>query len=368
MSALRGHAALPWLHLQRLTGGARLRQLLEAFGDPAAVYAAHRADLLPHFDGDQTPVDALLAGPDPATFATELAWLEEPDNHLLTHADLAYPPLLREITDAPLLLYVRGALAALAAPQLAVVGSRNPSRGGCDNARAFSEHLVRAGLGITSGLALGIDACAHEAALAAGGTTIAVAGTGLDRVYPAAHRELAHRIAVHGALISEFPLGTPPRRENFPRRNRLISGLALGVLVVEAAQQSGSLITARLAADQGREVFAIPGSIHSPLARGCHVLIRQGAKLVETAQDILEELGALARFAAAPVTAVMQPMAASNPGEAQLLELMGYDPVEIDTLVTQSGLTAGTVSSMLLAMELRGLVEVRPGGKVQRTS
>ena len=188
-------------------------------------------------------------------------------------------------------------------------------------------------------------------------------------MYPAAHHELAHRIATQGALISEFALGTPPRRENFPRRNRLISGLSLGVLVVEAALKSGSLITARLAAEQGREVFAIPGSIHSPLARGCHALIRQGAKLVETAQDVIEELGALAQFVATPVaTSAPLPGAPPDPAQQALLELIGYDPVEVDMLIVRSGLTAGALSSMLLLMELRGLIEARPGGRVQRTS
>jgi DNA processing protein len=370
MPGLRGEAALPWLHLLQLTGGgARLRRLLETFGDIAAVGSAPRSELLPFFDGDQTPVDAILAGPQAGAFERDLAWLEEPHNHLIASADPAYPPLLREIPDPPPLLFVRGDPAFLCAPQLAIVGSRNPTHGGADNARAFGNHLAQAGLAITSGLALGIDACAHEAALAAGGSTLAIAATGLDRVYPAAHRELAHRIAGQGALVSEFPLGTPPRRENFPRRNRLISGLSLGVLVVEAALKSGSLITARYAAEQGREVFAIPGSIHSPLARGCHALIRQGAKLVETAQDVLEELGALARFVAAPVPVPAAATAAgTDPAQTELLALMGYDPLDMDTLAGRSGLTPGEVSSMLLLMELCGLVEARPGGKYQRSS
>jgi len=372
MSDKRGDAALPWLHLHRLTGGgARMRRLLETFGSPEEIFAAPRSELLPHFDGDQTPVEALRAGPDFAEYLSERTWLENPANHMLCLGEATYPPLLRELGDAPPLLFVRGDASLLSFPQLAVVGSRNPSRGGCENARAFSETLVRAGLVITSGMALGIDACAHEAALAAGGRTIAVAGTGLDRVYPAAHHELAHAIAEGGALVSEFALGAPPLRENFPRRNRLISGLSLGVLVVEAALKSGSLITARLAAEQGREVFAIPGSIHSPLSRGCHALIRQGAKLVETAEDVLEELQALVGFMARPVPpspARVTSTATTDPQELQLLELMGHDPVELDTLIALSGLTAGAVSSMLLNMELRGLIEARPGGKVQRTS
>lgn len=369
MASWSDSEALNWLHLVRVTfGGARLRKLLDEFGSPAEIYGATRAQLLPHFDGDQAPVDAILTGPQAADFETELAWLAEPDSALLAFADPLYPPLLREIPDPPPLLFVRGNPELLTVPQIAVVGSRNPSRGGSDNARAFSESLARSGLAITSGLALGIDASAHQAALDSGGHTIAVAATGLDRVYPAAHRELAHAIAGHGALVSEFPLGTPPRRENFPRRNRLISGLALGVLVVEAAMKSGSLITARYAAEQGREVFAIPGSIHSPLSRGCHALIRQGAKLVETAQDILEELGALAQFVAHAPPLSASARLPEDPRHAQLLELMGHDPVDMDTLIALSGLTAGAVSSMLLYMELHGLVETRPGGKVQRTS
>jgi len=367
---MRFEDAVPWLHLHRLTGGgAGLRELLDQFVSVGAIYSASRSDLLPFFIGDQTPVDAILAGPEAGQFEAERAWLDDPSNQLLAFTDPAYPPLLREISAPPPLLFVRGAAALLSAPQLAVVGSRNPSHGGRDNARAFSEQLSRSGLVVTSGLALGIDACAHAAALDAGGQTIAVAATGLDRVYPSAHRELAHRIAAHGALVSEFALGAPPRREHFPRRNRLISGLSLGVLVVEAALRSGSLITARLAAEQGREVFAIPGSIHSPLARGCHALIRQGAKLVETAQDVIEELGALAGFAAAASDAnFIQSRAAPDPAQQELLELIGYDPVEMDTLIARSGLTPGRVSSMLLLMELRGLIEARPGGRYQRTS
>jgi DNA processing protein len=366
MSGLSPEAALPWLHLLSLTGGgARLRRLLETFGSAAEVYAAGRTRLLPFFDGDQTPVESILAGPQVADFEKELAWLAEPGNHLLPLGDPDYPVLLREIPDPPVLLFVRGSPAALSMPQLAIVGSRNPSRGGSDNARAFAGHLAGAGLAITSGLALGIDACAHEAVLSAGGVTIAVAATGLDRVYPAAHRELAHAIAEHGALVSEFPLGAPPRREHFPRRNRLISGLSLGVLVVEAALRSGSLITARYAGEQGREVFAIPGSIHSPLSRGCHALIKQGAKLVETAPTFSRNR---VQFSSEPARAALTAAAPEDAEQVQLLAHMGYDPVDIDTLVAVSGLTAGAVSSMLLYMELRGLVEARPGGKYQRTS
>lgn len=361
---------VPWLHLHRLTGGhARLRQLIEHFGGIEAVYAAARSDLLPLFEGDSSTVDAILSGPDSSQFEVERLWLDDATNHLVAITDPAYPPLLREIPGPPPLLFVRGDVTLLSAPQVAMVGSRNPTHAGCENARAFSGQLTSAGIVVTSGLALGIDACAHAAALDAGGKTVAIAATGLDRVYPSANRDLAHRIAAEGALVSEFALGTPPRREHFPRRNRLISGLSLGVLVVEAALRSGSLITARLAAEQGREVFAIPGSIHSPLARGCHALIRQGAKLVETAPDILEELGALAGYIAAPTGAFsIRTHVPPDPAQQELLELIGFDPVEMNTLVARSGLTPGRVSSMLLLMELHGLIEAQPGGRYQRTS
>lgn len=297
-----------------------------------------------------------------------LVWLEQPHHQIVVYTDPQYPTQLRSVADAPLLLYVHGDVQLLSSPQLAIVGSRNPTPSGADTAHAFAASLAQIGLTITSGMALGIDAAAHRGALSVGGTTIAVAGTGLDRVYPARHRELAHEIAERGALVSEFALGAPPRREHFPQRNRLISGMSLGVLVVEAAIQSGSLITARLAGDQGREVFAIPGSIHSPLARGCHALIRQGAKLVETANDILEELtpqlGAAVRAAHASA-----PMAAGEVDATtqRVLDAMAYDPVDIDTIAQRCGLTIGMISSMLLQMELRGVVAACPGGKYLRT-
>jgi len=369
MAEIRGSDALPWLHLLRITGGgAVLRRLIDAYSEPLAVLSAPRSELLTYFGGEQSSIDALRLEPSPDDFATELDWLESPRNRLLSQTEPEYPPLLREIASAPPLLFVCGDVESLRQPQLAIVGSRNPTMAGCENARAFSEALVRAGLVVTSGLALGIDACSHEATLAAGGSTVAVAATGLDRVYPAAHRNLAHAISAQGALVSEFPLGTPPRREHFPRRNRLISGLSLGVLVVEAAVRSGSLITARYAGEQGREVFAIPGSIHSPLARGCHALIRQGAKLVESAQDILEELGPLAQSSREMFTRKPVRQQPESTAAAEFLEVLGFDPVDIDTLINRTGLTAGAVSSMLLAMELQGLVESRPGGKFQRTS
>lgn len=361
---------VPWLALRRLPGvGTRTQfDLLEHFGSIEAIFSASRGQLEKSLVGKHEAIDALLAGPDEKILRSELEWLSEPGHHLLTWSDPDYPALLREIPDPPLVLYVAGERQLLSAQQLAIVGSRNPTPMGRENARAFAKSLAGAGLAITSGMALGVDGAAHRGALEAGGKTIAVAGTGLDRVYPARHRDLAHEIVKHGALVSEFPLGTPPLPENFPVRNRIISGLSLGTLVVEAALQSGSLITARMANEQGREVFAIPGSIHAPQARGCHALIRQGAKLVETAQDILEELGPLAGVALQAAHENTPPPARLDSTMVTLLEHIGHDPVSIDTLIERSGLTADAVSSMLLQMELNGLVSNCPGGKVQRIS
>lgn len=339
----------------------RFARLLEQFESAAAVFAADRVALR----SLELPDAALdyLARPDWRGVDEDLAWLERPGNHLLRLDDSRYPLLLRQIPYPPPLLFVHGDPDCLRLPQLAIVGSRNPTPLGRETAQRFAAHLAECGLLITSGLALGIDAAAHQGALTRG-RTIAVMGTSLDRVYPAQHRNLAHAIAERGALVSEFSIGTSPAAGNFPQRNRLISGLALGVLVVEAAAQSGSLITARLANEQGREVFAIPGSIHNPLAKGCHALIRQGAKLVETAEDILEELGALAattrETASAPPATV--PPAALDQEYRQLLAAMGDEPVGIDLLVDRCGLTAEAVSSMLLILELEGYVAAIPGG------
>jgi len=373
-----------WLALRTLPGvGMRTqRELLDHFGSVENIFSASRGQLEKLLTGKGEAIGAILDGPGAHAFQSDFDWLDQPGHHLLTWSDPDYPLLLREIPDPPVLLFVIGHREVLSRPQIAIVGSRNPSPQGRENAQAFARSLSDAGLTVTSGMALGIDGAAHRGALATGGTTIAVVGTGLDRVYPARHRDLAHEIVKAGALVSEFALGTPPLPENFPIRNRLISGLSLGTLVVEAALQSGSLITARLATEQGREVFAIPGSIHAPQARGCHALIRQGAKLVETAQDILEELGPLAEVAqgcagngaedasvtrriapadAAPTTVLDAPMTA-------LLQQIGHDPVSVDVLIERSGLTADVVSSMLLQMELNGLVSSCPGGKVQRIS
>jgi DNA processing protein len=272
--------------------------------------------------------------------------------------DPAYPDALLNSADPPLLLYVQGQVELLATRALAIVGSRHPTAQGEDNAREFAGALARAGFTIVSGMALGIDGAAHEGALDAGGATVAVVGTGLDRVYPASHRALAHRIAEQGAIVSEFPLGTPPLAQNFPQRNRIIAGLAAGTLVVEAALRSGSLITARLATEAGREVFAIPGSIHSPQARGCHALIRQGAKLVETAADVLEEL----RGVAPPVAA---PPAGPVPADP-VLQALGHDPATLDALIARTGWPAAELAARLLELELDGAVARLPGGLFQR--
>lgn len=357
-------ATLPgWLRLEQIPGlgcvGAA--RLLQHFGSPGAVFeAGHGA--LSQVAG-KALADALCAPLAPATarlIDATLAWLGGPGRHLLTLHDPAYPPLLRHLPDPPLLLYVIGRPALLSRPALAMVGSRNASNQGKANAHAFARALSGAGLTIVSGLALGIDAAAHEGALGAAGATVAAIGTGPDIVYPSRNHKLAHRIADEGCIVSEYALGTPPLAANFPRRNRLISGLAAGVLVVEAAEQSGSLITAHLAADQGREVFAIPGSIHSPLSKGCHKLLREGAKLVESAADVLSELrlDAVAPARAGPGPAV--------PVDCGLLDAMGHDPVDVDRLAGLTGSEAGQLSARLLALELAGQVERLPGGFFQR--
>ncbi|HPF59237.1 MAG TPA: DNA-processing protein DprA [Candidatus Competibacteraceae bacterium] len=349
-------------------GPARFARLLEYFGSAAAVFAVGRAE----WSRLELPGVALdyLSAPDWRRVETDLAWLDQPDNHLLALADPRYPLLLRQIPYPPPLLFVHGDPDCLRMLQLAIVGTRNPTPPGRETAHRFAEHLAEAGMIITSGLALGIDTAAHEGALASSkGRTIAVMGTSLDRVYPAKNRDLAHKIAERGALVSELPTGTPAAAGNFPQRNRLISGLTLGVLVVEAAARSGSLITARLALEQGREVFAIPGSIHNPLAKGCHALIREGAKLVEVATDILEELGSLAATTGSvesPVEAVQGVASAGldslDEMYRQLLVAMGDEPCGIDLLVERCGLTAEVVSSMLLILELEGFTAAVPGG------
>jgi DNA processing protein len=292
-----------------------------------------------------------------------------PDHHLVDRDADDFPLLLQQIPGPPEKLYVSGNVDALHLPALAIVGSRNPTRQGRQNAYEFARHLGRSGFCIVSGLAQGIDAAAHEGALDGGAMTVAFLGHGIDQVYPPSNRDLARRIRQQGALCSEFPLGTGPRRELFPQRNRLISGLALGTIVVEAALRSGSLITARLASEQGREVFAIPGSIHNPLSRGCHLLIRQGAKLVESAADIVSELGPLVQhIAASPdeTNTSVSDAADKDTDYEMLLEVMGFDPATADELAGQSGLTIDQVSSMLLILELEGKIEAQAGGRYSR--
>ena len=378
-----------WLQLV-LTDGvgpATARDLLSRFGLPGEILSAG-------FPALQKCVPekialALAGKPDTAMqlqIDKTLAWAAEPGNHLLTLADANYPKALLSIADPPPLLYAKGRTELLSRPGVAIVGSRNATAQGMQNAERFAQTLSSGGLCVVSGLALGIDAAAHTGACSAKpehGSTIAVTGTGLDLVYPAKHRALAHRIAAHGCLISEYPMGTAAIAANFPRRNRLISGMSLGVLVVEAALQSGSLITARSALEQGREVFAIPGSIHSPLAKGCHQLIRQGAKLVESAQDVLEELQlhALSPVLQRAVNSsthstldsamVMQRVSTEAPPPTnerarQVLQAAGHDPTSVDQLAERTGLAASEIQATLLLLELDGRFERMGDGRYQR--
>lgn len=396
-----------WLRLTLTPGigDATARRLLHAFGLPQGIFAQSRQALQSCATGAQA--QALLQEPAglPALLETTWQWLHAaapggPARALLTLGDAQYPPLLLETEDPPLLLYLLGH-ARFVGPGcqpfppgtcLAMVGSRNPTAQGQDNAHQFARALRATGLTVVSGLALGIDAAAHEGALAGARdedttpATIAVVGTGLDRVYPRRHLGLAHRIAAHGLLVSEYPLGTPPLPAHFPKRNRIISGLSQGTLVVEAAPASGSLITARLASEQGREVFAIPGSIHAPQSRGCHALIRQGAKLVETAQDVLEELrlptraptlappDVLPSGASAPEPQPGKPPCPKAPEapeardapDTPLLQALGYDPAGLDALQARTGLSTAVLQVQLLELELAGTVARLPGGLFQR--
>jgi DNA processing protein len=310
---------------------------------------------------------AFLTAPDEGALRADLQWIETSGARLILCTDAAYPALLAETTGAPPVLFVLGAVEALQSPQLAIVGSRNPTAAGRKTARDFAAALTQAGLTITSGLALGIDAAGHEGALSAEGTTVAVFGTGLDTVYPRENRLLAARIREHGALISEFPPRTPPRRRNFPQRNRVISGLSHGTLVVEAAGRSGSLVTARMAGEQGREVFAIPGSIHNPLSRGCHKLIRDGATLVETPGHILAELQIFIQKQRLTGTVSGTKGAVALDKEYEmLLDAVGFEPATIDVLVERTGLPGESIASMLLILELEGCVAALPGGRYDR--
>jgi DNA processing protein len=342
------------------------RRLLAAFGSPQAVFEAGGA-ALGNVAGAAV-ADALAAehaSLHPLVSLT-LAWLQADAAEaraVITLGDPMYPPALLETADPPLLLYAQGKAELLRSEAIAVVGSRNPTRQGTDNARAFSEHLSRAGLTVVSGMALGIDAAAHEGGLEGAASTVAVVGTGLDRVYPRRNLALAHRIAKEGLLLSEYALGTPPLPPNFPVRNRIIAGLSRGTLVVEAALQSGSLITARLAIEAGREVFAIPGSIHSPQSRGCHALIKQGAKLVDSAMDVLEELKLPGTTAPAA-----DGTAATTTKEDPLLEALGFDPCTLDALVARTGRSPSDLNTRLLELELDGRVARLPGQLFQRVA
>lgn len=361
-----------WLRVIRAPGlgGVRIRQLLERFGSIQAVAGANGAQL----KAAGAPLAAIewLTAPDAGVLAADRAWLDQPDHHLLTCDSADFPALLQRTSRAPAALFAVGDPQWLWFAQIAIVGSRNPTDGGVSNARDFSRTLARSGLVITSGLADGIDAAAHRAALDAGQPTIAVIATGPDIVYPARNRALAQAVANHGVIVSEYPPGTPAQREHFPMRNRIIAGLSLGTLVVEAAQRSGALITAREAAESGREVFALPGSIHNPLAKGCHRLIRDGAALVETAQEIVEALAPQAAQLAGALRGRLDAAAEDSPAVPdapaeedddyrRLRAALGHDPVPIDLLAQRTGLTVDTLSSMLILMELDGRVAATHG-------
>ena len=364
---------LAWISLARAPGldVATLATALETLGGAAGVIDA--PDALRARAGLAPATRSFLTDPASRPTAAEAAWLQGSGHWLLPFTDPRFPATLREQPQCPLALYVDGNPGLLGELQLAIVGSRNPTEGGRRNAFEFAKYLAERGLVITSGLAEGIDTQAHRGALAAQGATVAVLGTGVDWVYPASNRALAGDIARRGALVSEFPLGTPARRGNFPQRNRIIAAMAQGTLVVEAARQSGSLITARLAGEAGRDVFAIPGSIHNPQSRGCHALIRQGAKLTETADDILMELD-ISRFLTPRQAAPESPGEAPATGTGMdkdhkiLLDALGFDPVDLDELVARTGFNAQAVSSMMLILELEGHVQAAPGGRYSRVS
>lgn len=364
------------LHRLPGLGAAGYKRLVDAFGSPEKALAQPVINLQGNLKPDaQNSLRDFQISPEASAIGgralADLEWLDaQPDVHLVDLASPAYPDLLREISKMPPLLFVRGDVSCLGLPQLAVVGSRNPTGGGRENAHRFAEFMATHGFAITSGLALGVDGAAHEGALAAQGRTVAVMGTGIDKIYPARHRDLAQRILdAGGALVSELPLGTGSLAANFPQRNRIISGLSHGVLVVEAALQSGSLITAHIALQQNREVFAIPGSIHNPLARGCHQLVRQGATLVETGQDIVDQLQGMLGFEREKLSNRQRtgPKLNENDevpgllsqGERHLIHTMGFDPVSLDELAERTGLAIGSLAAQLVSLELKGIVEQR---------
>jgi len=358
-----------WLTLSQIAGlgNAVLCQLLAKFGTPEAIFNASKTQLAEIVSNEIA--QKITLGIDIDAIAPTLKWLEKENAHLVTLADETYPKQLLEISNPPAILFAIGHLHWLNNPAIAMVGSRSATPQGEKNAEEFAESLCNQGLCIVSGMALGIDGAAHRGALKANGATIAVVGTGLDIVYPARHRDLAHQIAERGLIISEFPLGTPSKAQNFPRRNRIISGLSLGCLVVEANIDSGSHITARLAAEQGREVFAIPGSIHSPVSKGCHLLIKQGAKLVENTQDILEEINwvEVKNTHKSISPSGLMTHSGTAPSEANIiLSSMGFDPIDFGTLQSLTALTTEALSSMLMLLDLDNKVTVLSGGKYQR--
>ncbi len=358
-----------WLSLNQTPGlgNAALCQLLAKFGSPEGIYSAKLSQLREIVDDDIA--QKIGKGVNCDVIAPTLQWLEKDNAHLVTLADSTYPQKFLEISNPPAVLYAIGNLNWLNHPAIAMVGSRSATPQGEKNAEEFAKSLCDNGLCVVSGMALGIDGAAHRGALKANGATIAVVGTGLDIVYPARHRDLAHKIAERGLILSEFPLGTPSKAQNFPRRNRLISGLSLGCLVVEANIESGSLITARLATEQGREVFAIPGSIHSPVTKGCHQLIKQGAKLVESVQDILEEINWQTLKNNLPSISPSGLMADSSTNASEpntVLGLMGFDPVNFEQIRNSSGLTTEALSSMLMLLELENKITSFAGGNYQR--
>ena len=352
---------LAWLRFA-LTPGLTVRQqvaLLRAFGSAERAFTAPRAQVESIVGAEAQ--SRMARCPRTQALDSAMKWLEVPGHHLLTWCDEHYPKPLLEIHSPPCVLYARGRTELLNTPIIAIVGSRNASAQGIHDAGSFAEALSATGIGIASGLALGIDAAAHRGGLRGPGSSIAVVGTGADRVYPARNKALAEDLVAHGVIVSEFPVGTPPLPQNFPRRNRIISGLSRGVMVVEAAPRSGSLITARFAAEQGRDVFAVPGSIHSPLSKGCHQLIRDGAKLVEHADDVLVELGLRV-----PGSSRLEP--GEDDASDPMLDEMGHAPVSIDALVERTGRSAGAISARLSILEMRGAVSALAGGLFQRLS
>lgn len=348
-----------WLRLSLVPGlnTSAAHKLLTYFGSVEAIVQASK----PSLGAVVTPriVEAISKGPEPEQFALTLNWAKGDGNYVVTWDDANYPQALLNTPEAPPVLFAKGRLELLNKPSLAIIGSRNCSGQGANTARAFAKEIADSGLTVVSGLALGIDAAAHEGGLEGQGSTVAVLGTGIDRVYPARNLELAHRIAERGVLVSDYPLGTPPIPINFPRRNRIISGLSKGVLVVEASLGSGSLITAKLAAEQGREVFAIPGSIHSPFSKGCHKLIKEGAKLTESVLDVLSELNWPGRAAVAP------PPVQSVPA-SKILDVMGFHPISVDEICAALKLGPESIAAELLSLELDGIIETIPGGKYLR--